>query len=141
MTSRSQALIRRIIASSAIVIWLLSLALPALRSDDRSINSVDILVTGWFGPVRGGCYGWLANPIIIVETICAWIGTRFISQLALLFAGFGVLVLNLIMKDFPATEAGTYPIQTHYAGWYLWMVAQLAALLAVALSRRSPGTR
>lgn len=119
------------IAPAAIaLVWMLSLALPAIEvSGGPTLSGFELLLRGWEGASRG-VFAWFANPL-------------FIGALALTLArrdgAAGVvstLALALGLTSF-ATEAVIGRVQpvpelTLLAGFYVWLAA-LAALCAFCL--------
>ena len=124
-----------ILAITAATLWAAALFFPALRADDRVIQSLYILGFGWVGPILGGYFEWMANPLLLFATLIIVLGIRNKGVLVSLgVVGVALLILGVTETSFPATEAGNYVVQAHYLGWYLWIAAQGIALIALAVS-------
>jgi len=123
-----------ILAYGALLCWAACLPFPALRVNSQTITSFGILTVGWVGPLLGGYYEWLSNPFIIVAAFMSL--SRLppgVKSALLIIAGF-MLLRNITMSDFPENEGADSPIEARYLGWYLWIAAQVAVILALVAS-------
>src|SRR5687768_4983403 len=116
-------------------LWLVSLAMPALRTDGGDMRGLAVLLTGWLGPITFtfAWYGnlfWLAGAIFMARGHAppplAIVPGLFLAATCLL----GVTV---------ADDSGSYPATLAH-GAYLWLASFLVQL-AATLAPHRPGRR
>lgn len=125
------------------LVWLLSLALPAVDvRGGPTFSGLDLLLRGWEGASRG-VFAWFANPLFIVGLVLALARREraglVVSALAL------VLGLSSFAAEAVLRRVQPVPDLTLLAGFYVWLAA-LAALglrawLAVSCRRHGGGAR
>jgi len=120
------------------VLFVASLAMPALTAGGRAFSGLELLLDGWQGLSRG-VYAWLANPLFVAALASAFfardVAAIVLSVAALLVGGTSLFVesaLKARMTSVPEIELGV--------GFSLWIVAFTAlclrSLTRVFVSRR-----
>lgn len=123
----------RICAVACLVLWLLSLLLPAVAvTGGPSLDGLDVLRQGWQA-LQSGVPSWYANPAFLLACAAALLGW---PRSAGLLAGLSVL---LALTSFAAPELAarggrTVPPLSWQAGTYCWLAAQIALLISAVLA-------
>lgn len=117
---------RRTIAAALLLLWFVSLLLPAVTYggagyDPNTWAGWGILLTGWMG-VLGLQFGWLANPLFIAACVLIGIGKppgwgQTVIGIALLL----LLLDSWTWDQFP-TESGESQITQYHVGYFLWFL-------------------
>jgi len=105
------------------VVWLASLALPALRiAGAPEMSGFDVLRQGWQG-ARAGVFSWYANPLWLFALLASLFGY---FRTAGVLSGFAiVLALTSFAAQGLAANSGTAVPELSLAfGFYLWLAAQ-----------------
>jgi hypothetical protein len=139
---------RLALASLSVILFLVSLALPALRfvvstGEDRVMLGWELVLLGWVACVHNNNLGWLANLVYLPSVVVMVAGLRRLSVgLALVAMLFGLHSLALLGVTFDADEAGVKHMALSHvdAGFYLWMAA-MAVVVPGALWGTLPTNR
>jgi hypothetical protein len=131
--------LRKTVALIASLLWLGSLALPALTmrpSVEQSyapLYGYGVLASGYFY-IFAGQFGWLANWVLLLMLI----GMSFdaLSDRALRWWGIALALLSLDTLDL-VVRADYYGHPGLLPGYYVWMAANLGAAI-VALVPKPP---
>jgi hypothetical protein len=128
----------------AVLLYLLSLFLPAIDGTGfPALSGLDVLRQG-AGAWRNGVFAWYANPLMAVTLITCWLRHY---RLGLAFA---VAALLLGLSSFSAgwaaeTSGRSVPAFGFAAGFYVWLgafvVAIAAAVIGYIRSRNALGHR
>jgi hypothetical protein len=122
----------RWIVLGGVLLYLLSLALPAIDgSGFPALSGFDVLKQG-AGGWRDGVYAWYANPVLIVAFGCGWLA-RF--RLAFGAAVLGALLaLSSFGAESAAASAGrSVPAFGFGPGFHLWLMAFALAMAAAVV--------
>lgn len=118
-------------------LWLASLALPALRAEGANMPGLDVLVTGWLGPLTF-TFAWYANPFWVAGAIFMALGKA--PPPAVVVPGLFLAATSLLGVTV-ADDSGSYPA-TLLPGAYVWLMSFLAQLAAtLAQPHRGPRSR
>jgi hypothetical protein len=114
---------------AAVVLYLLSLWLPAVTGQGFPEQSgMDLLRQG-SGSWRNGIFAWYANPALWIAIVTAWFGMHR-AALAAAAAGL-VLGLSSFAAAGIAVRAGrSVPEFAYVSGFYVWLVALAVAVAA-----------
>ena len=122
---------RRGVLAVIVVLWVVSLALPAVRAGAApALTGLDVLLRGWRA-FEFGVYAWFANPAFLTAVVLG--GMRRYAAASVL-AGVGcVLALTSFAAGGIAASAGTpVPEPAMLAGFYGWLASQFALLACCA---------
>jgi hypothetical protein len=114
----------KILFVASVVSYIISLCVPAFY-DARSPQAwfgLGALLNGIFG-LFGGYYCWLANPLIVMVWIVAWI-----KRPVLVIGGASLscaLCLSFLRYHAVEDEVGTTPIVGLGPGYWLWLLSPL----------------
>src|SRR5690606_15891527 len=114
-------------AVAIVLLWVASLALPALAAGGRVFTGWEMLVDGWQGLSRG-VYAWLANPLFIAASIAA-LAARHVAAGALSAAALLVGATSAFVESALRARMSSVPEIELRLGFYLWMLAFAAPCL------------
>ena len=130
MTKGCPTQLRWLAVVLVVVIWAISLALPALAVEGAGVlNGWDVLKVGWQG-IGVKLLAWYANPLFFIGVV-AFAGRFF--GFAGVVSGFGlVLALTSFAAREIAAESGfPLPALTLKVGFFVWL-ASLCILLIIS---------
>jgi len=116
----------------ALLLFALSLLLPAVRGSGFPTQSGFDLLEQGAGAWRDGVVAWYANPVFFAALLLAWLG-RYRTALGM--AGLGLaLALSSFSAATMAESAGrNVPAFDFGAGFYVWLGAFVAAAVVAGL--------
>jgi len=131
--------LKRLVMSASVVLFALSLVLPALREGELGVRvepGYMILGTGYFG-VLVGQLAWFANPLWAAGLVYL---LRRRWKAAAICAGLGVVVAAgsflLYSTGFPSDSGATIPVRLLAGFWVWWSSLWILAAGALVLWRR-----
>ena len=144
MNSSTLTLFSRFLFVLSIVLYILSLFLPAFAHDRGNVPGTEALALGWFPAAVGvvallggdtsyfGTISWLANPLMLVVWCALFVKSRphsiVASIAALCFSSLFFLVHTINIPD------GHSMFHVHAGrGCFLWMGSMLIGLLAALI--------
>lgn len=111
--------------AAAGALWLLSLALPALRTGSESTAGFEVLLIGWLGPITH-TFAWYGNLLWLGAAVLLAMGRAPPLQLT----GPGLLLAATCLGGVTvADDGGTYPA-TLMPGAYVWLASFLPPIAA-----------
>ncbi len=123
---------RRGLACSIALLWLLSLVLPALRINDSDNPGYVYLLWGVLGLLLG-YVEWLANPLVVAAVIVLWLDDtpRIIRRIMAISLTF-LVMLSLSRHGLPTDEGGMpRMIEGRLVGYGAWLGSILLAGLGL----------
>jgi hypothetical protein len=121
----------------SVVLWLVSLWLPALGDESGSMHGLEVLLIGWMGPITF-TFAWYGNLFWLVGAV--FMARRKAPPVFVSLAGLA-LSATCLLNDTVASDAGSGPAMM-LVGAYVWLgsfLPQIAATLTA--DRRFPPLR
>ena len=132
MTDVARVALTRWLIGAALLLWCVSLALPAVDiSFGPAASGFDVLQQG-AGGWRDGVFAWYANPLFLLAAGLVWFEfPRFATAAAVVALALG---LSSFAAESTAANAGrTVPPFSFGLGFYLWLVALAIGVTAAAI--------
>jgi hypothetical protein len=125
---------------AGLLLFLLSLMLPALVSESFPAQSGFDLFRQRGEFTRNGIFAWYANPVLGVALVLCWLG-RFRLGLGAGLLG-GALALSIFLAPATLESAGrSLPDFRFGAGFYVWLGAFICVISAAAAGLICPQSR
>lgn len=123
----------RVAAAACLMLWSLSLALPAVAvAGGPSLDGFDMLRQGWRA-LASGVPSWIANPVFVLACVAGMLGrprtAGALGGAACLFA------LTTFAAPGLAERSGRgVPEVVWQVGFYCWLFAQVSLLLVASIA-------
>ena len=130
MTKGCPTQLRWLAVALVVVIWAISLALPALAVEGAGVlTGWDVLKVGWQG-IGVKLLAWYANPLFAVGVV-AFAGRLF--GFAGVVSGFGLVLAltSFAAREIAAGSGFPLPALTLKVGFFVWL-ASLCILLVIS---------
>jgi hypothetical protein len=131
--------LKRLVVSASVVLFALSLVLPALGEGELGVRvepGYMILGTGYFG-VLFGQLAWFANPLWVAGLVYLirrrWKAAAICASLAVVLAAESFLLYS---TGFPSDSGATIPVRLLAGFWVWWSSLWVLAAGALVLWRR-----
>lgn len=127
----------RLIVLISIVLFITSLALPAVFTQKGSeMYGLAVFLLGW-ADLSGDGTSWLANPVLLFSWIFLLVKQPKIAAF-LGLCSVGMALYYLTETEITVNEAGhKYPITSYGFGYYLWLASCATMFVGSLLLLRS----
>jgi hypothetical protein len=117
---------RRSLAAGLLLLWLVSLALPAVDTDTEVVRGWMILIIGWLGPLmlQFGCFANFLLPFALVLAARREPG-QWVE--IILGAVLAILVVNAMFWRIIPNDDGNHPIIAFRSGYFCWLAVMVAS--------------
>lgn len=123
---------------AAWLLYLASLALPAILIDKGAVPGFAALIIGVFAVIFDRNFAWLANPLFLIASLL-YVKSRF--RLACgVSAVAALLALTSYTFEQVCSDAGCDPVTGLGVGFYAWLLAILVLSLVSYVRSRPPSS-